>query len=359
MTYRIFLFLCLVSACFAKNRLEVLHEMSLAPGNITVSSEQRVFLSLQAFYTPPFQVVEVLEDGQVVPYPECSWNRPEAGRLQLTKVFGLQCDHEGVLWILDGASPTHPPRIIAWNTRLERLEKIISLPPPITRKDSFINDLAIDSPRDRIYITDTARGNHSALIVVNTQSGGAWRVLEGHPSVTPKNLDLIIDGKGLRKILPDGKMITPRLGANPIALDSRNQWLYFGPMHSHSLYRIPAEELSNQRTSLLKLMTRVVRYGTKPICDGISIDNSDNIYFSDLAQNAIGILNSRRKYRQFLQHPRYLSWTNAFSFGPDGYLYAVSSQIHKSPVLNAGKNLSLPPFYLIRVRALDRGVTGR
>lgn len=350
----------LVSRLDSTPNLEIIHRLKVAPGNITLSPENRLFISLQAFYNPEFKVVEVLEDSSIKPYPAKSWNTGVKGPMVFGKVFGVQVDPDGILWILDGGIPgNHQPRLLGWNTREESLFQSISLPALITLDNSFLNDLAVDFLRKKVYITDTARGHDSALIVVDLKKATARRILQSHPSLTPKNLELLIEEKPLRKRLPDGNIITPRLGANPIVLDTKNEWLYFGPMHSHSIYRIRAEDLANENLNNYQLYSRIERYGYKPICDGISIDAGGNLYFSHLSENGVGMLSPDRTYQLLLRDSVLLSWPNAFSFGSDGFLYTVSSQIHRSAVLNAGENLARPPFHILRFKPMLKGITGR
>jgi len=106
---------------------------------------------------------------------------------------------------------------------------------------------------------------------------------------------------------------------NPITEDLNNEWVYFGPMHGLSLYRVKAGDLANITLSENELAVRVERYSDKPISDGISIDKARNIYLGKLAENAIGVISPDRKYRRLAQCPR-LSWVDSFSFGPAGTL---------------------------------------
>ena len=70
------------------------------------------------------------------------------------------------------------------------------------------------------------------------------------------------------------------------------------------------------------------------------------------------MISADREYRQLFAEPR-LSWIDAFSFGPDGYLYTVANQLHRTEVLNAGKDATRPPFLILRFRPLADGTPGR
>ncbi|GLI94411.1 hypothetical protein LMG27198_34030 [Methylocystis echinoides] len=250
------------------------------------------------------------------------------------------------------------PKLVAWDTTTNQLSRVIYLPPPIAPKDAFVNDFTIDGRHKKIFIADPAGGANAALIVVDIATGAARRVLEGHRSVVPENVDLAIDGRPIQVKGANGQLVTPHIGVNPITEDLENEWVYFGPMHGLSLYRVKAEDLTNESIDAPTLASRVERYSAKPICDGITIDKDNNIYLGNLAENAIGVIKSDRSYQQLAKSDQ-LSWVDSFSFGPDGRLYAVVNQLHRSAALNGGENVAKAPYFLVEVRALAAGLAGR
>jgi len=155
-----------------------------------------------------------------------------------------------------------------------------------------------------------------------------------------------------------GRWVRPHIGVNPITEDLQNEWVYFGPMHGTSLYRIKADALADDKLDANTLGQMVERYSDKPICDGISIDKDNNIYLGDLAANAIGVIKPDRSYFRLAQSAE-LSWVDSLAFGPEGKLYAVINQLHRSTVLSGGEALSKSPYLLIEVNALAPGLPGR
>jgi sugar lactone lactonase YvrE len=145
---------------------------------------------------------------------------------------------------------------------------------------------------------------------------------------------------------------------NPIALDAASDWLYFGPMHGLAMYRLRTSDLRDPGLSADDLGQRVQRWADKPISDGISIDTAGNLYLGELSANGIGVITPDRRYRMLVKDPR-LSWVDAFSFGPDGYLYTVANQLHRTAVLNAGEDITRPPYLILRMRPLADGIPGR
>jgi sugar lactone lactonase YvrE len=332
-------------------KLELVAQMTDAPGNITLTPQGRIITSLHQFFAPNWRVVEVTPKGAIA-FPNLAWNQGGGDRVTLDTVLGLQADAKGVVWLLDnGMRGGSTPKLVGWDTQRNQLAKVIYIPAPITVKNSFVNDLAVDLTHNAIYIADPAGGENAALIVVDLTTGMSRRVLPGDRSVIPENIDLTIDGNPVQIKLPNGKLIKPKIGVNPIALDHQAEWLYFGPMHGTSMYRIKTVDLRNSRLSAVELAKRVERYSEKPICDGIAIDGDGNLYLGDVAANAIGVIRPDRRYQVLISDPK-LSWVDAFSVGRDGYVYTVANQLHRTATLNAGNNLAQPPFYMFRLKAL-------
>jgi len=342
------------------NGIEVVAEIDQGPGNITVTPDGRILVSLHQFFGTEMRVAEVLPDGALVPFPDAWWAVGFQSRLALNSVLGIQSDPRGVVWMLDnGMRDGVIPKLVGWDTQSNRLERLITLPRPVTAENSFVNDLAVDRDHDAIYIADPAGGDNAALIVVDLRTGTSRRVLEGHQSVVPEDMDLVIDDRALEIRQPDGSTVRPRVGVNPIVLDHDNEWLYFGPMHGTSLYRIRTAHL---RDPILdregRLASVVERHGDKVISDGSSMDSHGNVYISDLAGSAVGVTDPDGGYRQLVSDAR-LAWPDAFSFGPDGLLYGVANQLHRSATLNAGTDETQPPFLIFRINPLADGVLGR
>ncbi len=345
--------------------LETVAELPTCPGNITVTPQNRIIMSLHPFYSPENRVVELTREGKLIPFPDASWNTGSNKAQSLDSVLGIQCDTRGVVWMLDnGIRGGSLPKLVGWDTANNRLARIIHLKPPVVPREpifpdnAFFNDLAVDLTHNAIYVSHSAGFEHSALIVVNLDTGEARRVLQGHASMIPESRDLVMNGRTLNYTLPDAGRLKLLIGVNPIALDGTDQWLYYGTMNGKSMYRIRTTDLINAELTYDQLSEKVEHFSDKPICDGISVDKSDNIYISDLQAKAIGVIRPDRSYSILVTDPR-ISWPESFSFGPDGYLYFVASQLHLSAPLNEGINKARPPFCVFRMKPLAPGVVGR
>ncbi|NBD31458.1 MAG: hypothetical protein GVY17_00395 [Cyanobacteria bacterium] len=344
---------------FAQNfpeALDVVAEFPKAhpPGNIAVTPDQRLIMSQHQFYGTEFKVVEVLSDGSVRPFPNAEWSSaPDENGVGLNNVLGIRADGNGIVWILDNPGEGGSGRLVGWETRRDELHRIIYLAPPVIPENTFLNDFAVDLYHNAIYIADTAGEENAALIVVDLDTGQARRVLEGHPSMTPEEIPMVIDGE---TVTLNGE--PARVGVNPITIDPSNEWVYYGPMSGQSLYRIRTQDLLDSSQSSQELALKVERFGDKPISDGITIDGGGNVYITDITNNAIGVVTPEGDYRVLYQDEA-LSWTDGFGFGPDNQIYVTVNQLHRSPPLNQGADEARPPFYLLRFPALDAGVVGR
>lgn len=342
-------------------KLEISSRLAQAPGGMTITPSLSIILSLHQFQNSKVRVVEITPGGKVHSFPRASMSTTEGkGAIKLDSVLGLQSDEKGVVWMLDnGRRGETTPKLVAWDTRDDVLHKVIYLPQPATTNTSFVNDLALDPEAPYIYITDPGVGADAALIVVNTDTGLARRVLHGHYSVIPKGKDLLIDGKPVFAKRVDGTKIRPLAGANPIAVDRKGEWLYYGPMDGDVLYRIATEDLQNQKLSPRRLADGVENWASKPICDGISIDSKGNVYVSDIGAKAIGIINGKtRLYEHYIRHSDFL-WPDGLCFGNNGRLYFFASQLHLMPNFNGGRQATQSPFFIFKIKALANGTVGR
>ncbi len=329
--------------------LEIVAQLEQGPGNITVTPTGKIVVSLHQFYGHDVRVASVDDNDQLMPF---------ATAADVNSVLGLQADAEGLVWLLDNAMRGGTTRrLVAWDASNGRLVADIDLT-QVTTDQSFLNDLAVDPVRNTAYIADPAGGADAAIIVVDLVRGAARRVLQGHNSVIPEDIDLVIDGNPVRILADDGTEMRPRVGINPIAIDKDGEWLFYGPMHGRSMYRIRTADLRNAALGPDDLANSAERWSEKPICDGISIDDAGNIYLGDLANNAIGVIGADRNYSVLISDPR-LSWVDAFSFGDNGYLYAVINQLHRSAVLNGGESATQPPYLIVKFRPLAGGTVGR
>ncbi len=335
---------------------EVYAELREGIGNIACSPAGDVYVSMHQFLDNDFRVGRVVvgadaRDAHVEPYPPGAWQGdPNEDGVGLDAVLGITCDSRGVLWMLDnGRRSGVTPRLVAWDTNSDRLERIIPVLAPVSRS-SMLNDLAVDRRHGAVYIADMGGGGSpAAIIVVDLDTGRSRRVLEGRPCVEaePGAVTTI-----------DGRTLDAMIGLNPIVLDTRCEWLYFGAMNGESLSRVRTLDLLDESLSDASLYARVEPYGDKAVSDGITMDSAGNVYISDLGASGVGVTRPDGSY-ELLFAGAELGWPDAMSFGRDGWVYVACNALHNAAPLNNGVNDSHPPYYIVRFRPIASGVAGR
>ena len=336
-------------------------KLTHSPGGMTITPRGSIILSLHQYQNTVDRVVEITTSGDVMSFPNRDISQGKKGSpFSLDAVLGLQCDERGVVWMLDnGRRGESIPKIVGWDTDDNKLAKIIYIPPPVTTDSSFLNDLAVDPEEPYIYITDPASGKDAALIIVNIETGFARRAFQGHFTVIPEELDIIVDETSLVVKRPDGSFLRPQYGVGPIAVDKKGQWLYYGPSAGKTLYRIRTEHLRDITLTENELSSRFQAYAPRPPCDGISIDSKNNIYISDVTKKSIGVIkSSTKKYEVYESDDRFL-WPDGLCFGNDGKLYFYASQLHLTAPYNEGKNSTKSPFHIYKLKALASGTVGK
>lgn len=353
-----FLRICFIwiicSHAFAQHPMEVVatFDAKTPPGNIAIGPDGRIFLSVHPFYGQPVRVVELLKNGKTTPYPNATFGMAAQTQKHggLYGVLGLNVDKNGILWMLDSSGENHSGRLIGWNTRTEQLERIIYLAKPFIDNNSFLNDLAIDTTHNAIYIADTGT---TSILVVDLNTGAVRQTLQTAPQTKPEDKDMVIDG---RVVTLDGK--PSRIGINPITIDANDEYVYFGAMTGSTLYRIKTADLLNTNLTEATLIKRIQTYAEKPISDGITIDTAGNVYITSITQDAIGVSKPDGSYEKLFGRDD-LSWPDGFAVGPDNFIYATINELHRSPVLNNDVNATQGEFKVIRFKALAPAEVGR
>ena len=343
--------------------LEEVMNAPVAPGGMTITPDGEYIISAHQFYPGSnYKVIRYdKKESRWVPFPNLEMNTGKAST-NLDSVLGMKCDEDGIVWMLDnGRDGEKSPKLIAWDTKKDKQHRVIVLQDEALVETSFVNDLALDPEEDFIYISDPASGPDAALIVVDLTTTTSRRVLSGSMFVRPQEgMELMIDGQKVAKKKPDGSSEQAMRGVNPIAIDRKGNWLYFGAMNSDTLFRVPTRVLRDPKPRALGEY-KIESYSRKPICDSITIDVKGNIYFGDIRAGAITqhLVNEEptNQYGLLVDDSR-IVWPDGLCFGPDGKLHFFCSQLNRSAVYN-GKSAPTAPFQILKIRGEAEGMVGR
>lgn len=344
---------------FAQNKLEVVAEFpSERPGNIAVSPEGRIFITMSALVSNEYMVREILPDGTTIAFPDAQWaSQPvtNSGIKGISATIGIQVTADNVLWVLDmGNSHTNPkqnPKLIGWDLATRKLSKVYILPDTVLSPTSFLQDFVIDLKNNTAVIADMTSSMSStinpAFVVINLNTGYARRVLENNASFLPLDEPILIEGIKVTHKKPDGQSIQPKNALNPIAIDKGNNFIYFGAMGAKKIFRIPTSALADESLTDQEVAKFISYYAEKPISDGFKVGENGRVYVTDIQQNAVGI--SRPEGYQKLVSDKRLSWPDGLAIS-NGYLYITANQLNHLPLLNNGVDASKPPYYVFRIK---------
>jgi sugar lactone lactonase YvrE len=320
---------------------------------ITITPAGRIIVSMHPLDGPKTRVVEVMANGSKRPFPTKDWaDGPEIGEVGLDSVIGVHSDSKGVVWILDMGSEKTASKLVAWDSVNSILVKTIVLTKSALVANSFLQDFAIDEKRGKIYIADMTFGNFNgptkpAIVVVDLKTGQSTRILENTPSFVSPDRDVVIEASLLASKTPEGKTNKLRFGLNPIALDDKAQWLYFGAVNGETIYRVPVQAIADQNLSDKQRAAKIEKYGPKNPSDGILYAPGGGLLVTDLENNAIG-LTTKNSYKIMIQDKR-LSWPDSLAIS-NGYIYVTHDQLHQHPAFSQGLGNAKAPYKLMRFR---------
>lgn len=325
------------------------------PGNITVTSDNRVIITQQPLDGPALRVVEVLNDGTMVPFPTQDWaDGPEIGEVGIARTIGIKSDANGIVWILDMGSEESPPKLVGWDSRSDELHKIVEIPSDAVTPISFLQDFVLDEERGKVYIADMtftapASDLKPAFVVIDLETGSARRVLESEDRLMPSDEDVVIDGSLVGFNDADGNATPWHLSMNAITIDPTFENVYFGTMNGRDIWRIPASALADETLDDAALAGQIERYAEKGPNDGFIVDGLGRIFSGDVRHNAVTV-STPDSFEVFAQDDTLLRWPDGFAFAPDGTMYIVANQLHTHPALNRGKNGSDDRYFILTAK---------
>jgi sugar lactone lactonase YvrE len=289
---------------------------------VAVSKEGRIFVNYPRWSESiPFSVGELMDSGEVVPFPDKEWNQWDpsvAAEDHLVCVQSVTIDANNNLWILDPASPLLQgvvqggPKLLKCNLVTNEIEQTVRFVPMITEKNSYLNDVRVDNQTNTAYITDSGTG---AIVVVDLNTGLSRRVLDNHFSTKAEDIVLHIAGNTLPiKVHSDG-----------IALDTENGFLYYQPLTGHHLYRIKTGYLRDSSISEADLEAKVERVGESGASDGLLFKDGA-IYLTSIEHNSIRRIYKDGNVESVIEDSR-LEWPDSFAVSKEGTIYVTTSRI--------------------------------
>jgi len=309
-----------------KASLELVAESQNRWTGIGISRKGRIFVCFPRWSPQvPVSVGEIV-GGAVKPFPDEGWNSWTDGGPSTNLFVCVQSvvvDDEDHLWILDPASPylqgvvDEGARIYKFELEGNTLVRSYSIPSPVAPRQSYLNDIRVDTASRTAYITDSGLG---AIVVVDLGSGKSIRRLDNHFS-TKAELD---------RITVEGAPVEAKIHADGISLSPDGKYLYYQALCARHLYKVPAKDLRDASIPEDLLESRVEQAGEVGVNDGILGDRYGNIFLSGLESNSINMLTAEDRLIPIVQDRR-IQWPDTFSMDPGGTVYFSVAQLHLPP----------------------------
>jgi sugar lactone lactonase YvrE len=272
-------------------------------------------------------------------------------------VLGIVVDRQNRLWVIDhGNHGFSDARLFAFDLQTGELVHDHIFLPAIAPAGSFLQDLQVSADGNFVFIADASFWRkRPAIVIYDVQLRRARRVLESHPSVSPEDYLIRTTVRDMSFL---GGMVALKGGVDGIAVDTRNEWLYYGAISQDGLFRVPLAVLKDASIPAEQVENSVERYSNKPLSDGMSTDTIGNVYITDVEHGAIMIVDPDLQLRTLLRSSR-IRWADALSFGPDGWLYVADSAIPEQVLRSKDHIRSKGPYYIYRFQPGYTGVPGQ
>lgn len=325
-----------VAAVRAAGRSPMLREEATFGHQVTgvaVTADGRRFVNFPRWTDDaPISVAEIMGDGSLRPYPDEKWNawrNAKATELPVAEHFvcvqSIVPDGHGHLWVLDPGAPGNErilegaPKLVRVDLATDTVTKVMSLPGDVALQGTYLNDIRFSPDGRTGYITDS--GARGAIIVVDLETGGAFRALDGHPSTQPEgDVVVTIDGKPLRR--PDGRQ--PFFASDGIAISNDGATLYFQALTGRTLYAIGTDLLRPDVDEATRA-AGLRKVATTHVADGLWMSRAGTLFLTSPSDFSITRLVGERVERVLTD--RRLRWPDTFSEGPDGRIYVTASRI--------------------------------
>jgi sugar lactone lactonase YvrE len=292
---------------------------------VAVSKEGRIFVSYPRWSdVHDISVAELTAGGKIIPYPDekmNSWDPSLKPNGYFICVQSVYMDYENYLWILDPASPMIEgvveggPRLLKVDLEENRVIQKIIFGLPVAPKESYLNDVRVDTEKKFAYISDSGTG---AIVVVNLETGNSRRVLHSHYSTKAEGISLVIEGNEfVLDVHVDG-----------IALDPEREYVYYQALGSRNLYRIGSRWLRDETLREEDLGKMVEFVGTTGAADGIAFGRDGKLYLSSIEHNAIRRYDPESGKTEVVLWDEKIRWPDSFSVTPEGTIYFTVSQLH-------------------------------
>ncbi|ETW82753.1 hypothetical protein HETIRDRAFT_450516 [Heterobasidion irregulare TC 32-1] len=362
------------------------------PTGLSVSSTGKIYANFPTAVNQTntkFTVGVVNGHTSEAAFPSVEANQPPAGFLSTTdpvhfgsndsdhliSVQSVVVDALDRVWALDTGRPLvngqmvlgsqGGPKLVGFDQNGTKVANLV-LPAGVAFPDSYLNDVRFDLRASTLpagkgvaYVTDSSNEGRNGIIVIDLGTGNAWRHLDSI-ALTRADSDFKSSYNGRPfQVVTQGP--TPGIfsrfttGSDGIALSNDGKFLYFSPLASRRLYRVPTSLLLVQPGPATPNAVNAAIAGTQFLgelsshADGLETDADGLIYVSAPEHNAITIFQPETGISETLVKDPRIQWPDTLSVATNNRLYFTSNQYFLQPSLNNGTDLRVTPFGIFSV----------
>ncbi len=109
----------------------------------------------------------------------------------------------------------------------------------------------------------------------------------------------------------------------------------------------------------MELDEKIEIYSYKPLSDGLTIDDQNNIYISQIQSNSVGVIDGKTRQLRLLLRSPDLQWPDGFSFGPNQTIFVTASYLHQVAFKAPGSWKGKGPFRIFKFAGLSGARAGQ
>ncbi|MFP4499348.1 MAG: L-dopachrome tautomerase-related protein [Vulcanimicrobiota bacterium] len=328
------LFLVVPAGAQEMGKLEPVARSHLQWTGIALAEDGTIFVNYPLWRgeSNSVYVAKVIPPDRAVSYPDVTWNDWELRENSVEENFvcpqSVFIDNENNLWVLDTGNPRfggvikNAPKLMKIDLADNSIVRIYKFNDFVLPENGYLNDVRIDTRNNFAYITDSGAG---AIIVVNLENGSMRRVLHSHPSTKAEKIMVNVNGEVWKN--PDGSL--PQIHADGIALDPKNEYLYYHALTGHNLYRINTRCLMDEQTSEENLWEKVEFVKETGPADGMVFGGNGRLYITNLENNSILVYNPADNSLELAVQSSELVWPDSMYADSQGYIYVTTSRINE------------------------------
>ncbi|ETO32845.1 hypothetical protein RFI_04271 [Reticulomyxa filosa] len=271
------------------------------------------------------------------PFP--SWEMQTLGNCScLQYVQSMEIDPYGRMWIIDTGrvnfldnqtvpDNTCPPKFLLWDIPKNQLLSKYTFPNEVAPYNStFLNDIVVDIKHEIAYISDVLGTEPGAIVVYDHSEQQSHRFADPTMTHDPESSEA-------STIRINNYTLNTTTSQDGISLSPNLEYVYYCPMASYKLYRIPTSTLRNYTDD--KTAHSIQFLGERRSqMDGMTFSNDSVLYFGSFSDDAIAMLpsfftNVSSQEQLLFRNSTTMQWQDTWAWDNQGYVWWTTNRLHR------------------------------